>query len=254
MKLDRFGGFFLALVLCSTATAQNSSLTRPEVAAVKAKLVTVRQAMGVDPEGYLLEAPEEFSLPTDFNPNQQTGKYWPITSGVTMRYTDKGVEESRASAEQAAQDFQAKYAAAMASGDANAMMMLNQQMMQIQAAAMASMSAQPKQDMTVYVQFNMSPYAGIDPDAVVFEAPGVIALRNASGSDGTGQVTVYYDPVALEKTELLSKIELTTPNDGVTNKTGIFNVTITLNGTVADAEAWAQTFDTGQILSVIDGQ
>ncbi|HSG64117.1 MAG TPA: hypothetical protein VLD39_03920, partial [Gammaproteobacteria bacterium] len=79
MKFDRFGGVCLTLVLCSTAIAQNNSLTRPEVAAIKAKLVTVREAMGTDPAGYLLEAPEEFSLPTDFNPNQQNGKYWPIT-------------------------------------------------------------------------------------------------------------------------------------------------------------------------------
>jgi len=254
MKFDRFGGICLALALCSTAIAQDTSLTRPEVAAVKAKLVTVREAMGADPGGYVLEGPEEFSLPTDFNPNQQTGKYWPITSGVTMRYTDKAVEESQANAEQAARDFQAKYAAAVASGDANAMMALNQQMAQIQAAAMAGAGAQAKQDMTADVQFNMSPYAGIDPDAVVFEAPGVIALRNVTDSAGSGQVTVYYDPVALAKTELLSKIELATPNDGVANKAGVYNVTITLNGTVADAEAWAKTFDTGKILSVIDAR
>ena len=252
MKFDRFAGLCLALALCSSAIAQDTSLTRPEVAAIKAKLVTVRQAMGADPGGYLLEGPEEFSLPTDFNPNQQTGKYWPITSSVTLRYTDKAVEESKNSAEQASQDFQAKYAAAVASGDTNALMALSQQLAQIQATAMAATGAQAKEDMTANVQFNMNPYAGIDPDAVVFEAPGVIALRNVSDSGGSGQVTVYYDPVALAKTELLSKIELATPNDGVANKTGVYNVTITLNGTVADAEAWAKRFDTGRILSVID--
>jgi hypothetical protein len=254
MKLDRFGGICLALVVCSTAAAQDTSLTRAEVAAVKAKLVTVLEAMGEDPEGYIKDAPEDFSLPTDFNPTQQPGKFWPITSAITLRFTDRGIEEAQANAEKAAQDFQAKYAAAMASGDANALMTMNQQMMQMQAAAMAATSMQPKQDMTVYVQFNMSPFAGIDPDAVVFEAPGVIALRETTDSDGSGRVVAYYDPVALAKTETLSKVELRTPDDGVTNKTGVYNVTITLNGTVADAEAWAKTFDSGQVLSVVDPQ
>ncbi len=66
---------------------------------------------------------------------------------------------------------------------------------------------------------------GIDPDAVVLEQPGVIALRDA-GQGEEGQVTVYIDPVALAATQELSKIELRTANDGVANRTGVFHVVI----------------------------
>jgi hypothetical protein len=109
--------------------------------------------------------------------------------------------------------------------------------------------------MHVYVQFNMSPYAAIDPDAVVFESPGVIALRDADDLSGErGSVTVYLDPVALKATETLSKIELKTTDGGVGNKSGVFNIQISANGAIADIEEWVKSFDTAAMLSVIDSQ
>jgi hypothetical protein len=107
--------------------------------------------------------------------------------------------------------------------------------------------------MQVYVQLNQNPTVGIDPDAVVLERSGVIVLREkSSASSGTGNVTVYVDPVALKATEELSRIELRTADDGVTNKAGVFHVVIQLNGTLADIEAWVKSFDYPAILAVID--
>ena len=74
MRIDQLGGICLGLVLCATAVAQNDNLTRAEVATVKTKLTTVQKAMGAEPEGYIKEAPEEFGLPTQSNPNQQSNK------------------------------------------------------------------------------------------------------------------------------------------------------------------------------------
>ena len=108
--------------------------------------------------------------------------------------------------------------------------------------------------MSVYVQLNQNPTVGIDPDAVVLEQPGVIVLRDANGNDGQGDVTVYADPVALRATEELSQIELRTDDDGMPNKTGVYHVVIQLSGTIADAEAWARTFDFPKILGVIDAR
>jgi hypothetical protein len=242
----------LALVVLSSAVAQETSLNRAEVAAIKAKLVAVQGAMGTDPEGYLKES-EEFSLPTDFSPAQE-GKFWPIGSSISLGYTDRASTEGQANAERAAAEFQAKYAAAIASGDATAIERMLNDLNQINAAAAAASVAPQKQDMSVYVQFNSGSYSGIDPDAVVFERSGVIALRDTDVSSEEGSVTVYLDPVALKETETLSKLELKTPDGGVANRSGVFNITIQLNGTVADAEAWAQTFDTAAMLSVIDSQ
>lgn len=97
MKPYRCGGLFLAVVLCASAFAQNNNLTRAEVAAVKAKLVAVQKAIGEDPEGYAKES-EDFDLPTEFSP-ASNGKYWPITSSVLMRFTDRAVKEGTANAE-----------------------------------------------------------------------------------------------------------------------------------------------------------
>jgi hypothetical protein len=252
MKIRTIGGLGLAFVLAATAAAQQTSLTRSEVAAIKAKLVTVQQAMGADPAGYIKDS-EDFNLPTDANP-AQGGKFWPITSSVSLRYTDRGTVEGQASVEQAAEDFQAKYAAALASGNAEAITKMVEEMtrIQTQAAAAAMSPAAKKEPLQVYVQLNMNPSVGIDPDAVVLEQPGVIALREKEVSSDEGSVTVYIDPVALQATQELSKIELRTADDGVTNKTGVYHVVIQLNGAVADIESWVKGFDFDAMLGVID--
>lgn len=251
MKIDRLGGLLLASMLAFPAAAQNTNLTRAEVTAIKAKLGTVQKAMGADPQGYVKES-EDFNLPTSFSP-AQGGKFWPIGSGVSLNYTDAGIQQTAANAEQAAAEFEQKYAAALASGDPNAIAQMTQEMMRISGAmAAAGMSSAAKEDLSVYVQINGNPYATIDPDAVVFESPGVIALRDADLAGQTGSVTLYLDPVTLAETETLSVVELRTPDNGVSNKTGVFNIAITLNGAIADIEAWIKTFDTDAMLAIVD--
>jgi hypothetical protein len=247
MRIGGIGAIFLALFVLSSAVAQETSLTRAEVAAIKAKLVTVQQAMGADPTGYLKES-EDFSLPTDANPAQD-GKFWPIQSSVYLRYADGASKEYEAKME----DISKRYGAAAASGDADALLKLTEEMTALQQQAAAAFGQQ-KEQMNVNVQFNSGAYSGIDPDAVVFESPGVIALRDTDVAGERGTVTIYLDPVALAKTETLSKIELKTPDNGVTNKTGVFNIQISAQGTIADAEEWAKSFDTAAMLSVIDSQ
>jgi hypothetical protein len=247
MKIQPVSGIYLAVFLVAAAGAQETNLTRSEVTAIKAKIVTVQQAMGADPSGYLKES-EDFDLPTDFN-RAEGGKYWPITSGVSLRYGDKGSADAQANMEKAAEEYQTKMAAAVASGNFAEITRMSEELTRMQAAAMAP--AERKEPMSVYVQLNQNPTVGIDPDAVVLEKPGVIVLRD-KGQDEKGDVTVYIDPVDLAATEELSKIELRTANEGVTNKTGVYHVVIQLNGTVADAEAWVQTFDFDAMLGVID--
>jgi hypothetical protein len=248
MKIHPASGLCLTLVLAATAAAQDTSLTRSEVAALKAKLVTVQQAMGGDPSGYLKES-EDFDLPTDSNP-AQGGKFWPITSGITLRYTDRASAEGVANAEKAAEEFQAKYAAAAASGNVEALTKMLEEMQRVQAAAMTP--PVKKEPMQVYVQLNQNPTVGIDPDAVVLEQPGVIVLRDKEVSSEKGAVTVYIDPVALKATQELSKIELRTGNDGVANRTGVYHIVIQMNGAVADIESWVRGFDLTSMLGVID--
>ena len=246
MKINPGAGTLLMLLLAATAVAQDTALTRNDVTAIRSKLVTVQQAMG-EPAGFLKES-EDFSLPTDFNPNSsQAGKFWPITSSVTMRFTDRAAAENTANAQKASEEFQAKYAAA---GDYETVEKMMQELQAIQAAALAP--SNPKEPMQVYVQFNMNPSVGIDPAAVVLERPGVIALRQKELNSDRGQVTVYLDPVALQSPGDLAKFELRTDQNGVDNRTGLYHIVIQANGGVPDIEAWIQKFDYGAMLGVID--
>ena len=229
---------FISLIIPSLSPAQDNSLDRDEVSVIKKKLVTVQKAMGGDPEGYSKES-EDFSLPTDFTPAEK-GKFWPITSSISLRYGDKASKDSEAGVKKSAADFQAKYAAAVASGDGEAMAKAVQDMQKTsQDASAAAMNPKKKEQLTIYVQFNTSPNAGIDPDAVLFEKSGVIALKSKQADSEKGQVVVYIDPVALKETKKLSKVDLKTPADGVSKKNGVFNITIQIDGNVTDAEAWA---------------
>lgn len=252
MRITTISGLGMALALAATAIAQDTNLTRSEVAAIKSKLVAVQQAMGDDPAGYIKNS-EDFNLPTDFN-RAQGGKFWPITASVSLRYTDRGTVEGTANAEKAAEEFQAKYAAALASGNTEAISAMVEEMTRIQTQAMAAAMnpAAKREPLQAYVQLNMNPSVGIDPDAVVLERPGVIALRDKEVSSDKGRVTVYIDPVALKATEELSKIELRTADDGVGNKTGVFHVVVQLNGTLTDIESWVRDFDFDSMLAVID--
>ncbi len=251
MKIIPGAVFLLVLVLAATAVAQDNALTRSEVTAIRAKLVTVQQAMG-EPAGYLKES-EDFNLPTDFNPNaSKAGKFWPITSSITMRYTDRAAAENTANAQKAAEEFQAKYAAAIAAGDYESVEQMMQEMQAIQAAAMAPTT--PKEPLQVYLQFNMNPSVGIDPEAIVLEQPGVIALRQKELNSDRGQVTVYMDPVALKSTGELAKFELRTDQDGVGNRTGLYHIVIQANGAVPDIESWIGDFNYAAMLGVIDAR
>jgi hypothetical protein len=249
MTIRPSNALWLTLALAATAGAQQTtSLTRSEVAALKAKLVTVQTAMGADPAGYLKES-EDFDLPTDFNP-AQGGKFWPITSSISLHYVDRASTEGQANAEAAAEEFQAKYAAVAATGNVEQLTKMIADMQRVQAAAMTP--AVKKENLQVYVQFNQNPSVGIDPDAVVLEQAGVIALRSKDGTGDRGDVTVYIDPVALKATQELSKIELRTADTGVSNKTGLYHIVIQLSGSVTDAEAWVNTFKFAPMLAVID--
>ena len=248
MKVRRFVVLCLTLAAATSVTAQSVNLTRPEVAAVKAKLAAVQQALG-SPPGYVKDS-EDFYLPTEVS-QARGNRFWPVSASLSMTFTDQAVQESEANLEQAAQDMQARYAAALATGNANAILQATQEMTRIASASAFGLGSAPKEDISVNVSFNSSPYAAIDPDGVVFEHPGVIALRDEEVSSDTGDIDIYFDPVALKETETLSSFTLATPEDGVTDKTGIYNIVINLSGTLADIEAWANGIDIEPILKTI---
>jgi hypothetical protein len=183
-------------LLLSVATAQNPvPLNRDEVGVFKKKLVTMFEALGELPAGYSKED-EDFNLPTEAYPNRNTGKFNPIHSSASRQCgTDKAVEKTNASLEK---EYKKKMMEAQAKGDYVAMQKIAQEMQQKVGQTQAQAVDTHKEPIDITVSLN--PFQGntIDPDAVVMEKAGVIALKseNEAGS-GMGSVTVYFDPVSL---------------------------------------------------------
>ncbi|HAZ11180.1 MAG: hypothetical protein A2X86_08590 [Bdellovibrionales bacterium GWA2_49_15] len=245
-------GFLIVLPSLVKADGDDTAndLARDEVAAIKKKLVTAQTALGAPPEGYT-RTREDFDLPT--SGNTSGGKMYPINSGVREEYGSKAKKEGEANQKKLEADFQQKYAEAMAKNDIEAIGKLSMEMQQGAAQNMAAMST-PKEPITVQIHFNSNPYDAIDPDAVVMEKPGVIALKKKNQSEESkGKVSLYFDPVILKDTKKLSKIELRSPEGGIAKKLAVFNIAINLEGPLEAAEAWAKKIDTKAILGLIDG-
>jgi len=253
MKLALFVVIFVAsLVPTRAALAQDeNALTRDEVAQIKKKLVAALEALGQPPAGYSKES-ETFNLPTEAYRREKNGsRYNPIGAGANRTY---GTEmKAKSESEEMSKEYKKKIMEAQAKGDYVTMSKLSQEMSQKVGKQQLEASEKAKEPISLTISFNSNPYATIDPDAVLFERPGAIALKMADNSStGKERVSVYFDPVALKSTKELSRVELREPKNGVANKTAVLNVTIQLYGPVSDVEAWAKKIDVAKVLAQID--
>ncbi|MBI2519900.1 MAG: hypothetical protein HYV97_05775 [Bdellovibrio sp.] len=244
-------GAFLVAFSSMVQSEDNNDLTRDEVATIKKKLVAAQTALGAPPEGYS-RTREDFDLPTSGNSSE--GKMYQIGSGLRQEFGSKAKQDSEANQKKMEADFQKKYAEAMAKNDFETISKLGMEMQQSAGQNMAGAMAGPKEPMTVQIRFNSNPYEAIDPDGVVLERPGVIALKKKNQSEESkGKVSLYFDPVTLKDTKKLSKVELKGPEGGITKKLAVFNIAVEIDGPLEMAEAWSKKIDTKTILGLIDG-
>jgi hypothetical protein len=240
----------LSLAVCCTSSTRaqdEKSLTRDEVSVIKKKMVAVLDAMG-QPAGYSLEH-ENFNLPTEAYKNTNTGKYNPISGSADRKFgTQKKTEEESRDLQK---EYQKKLAEAQAKGDYAAMSTIAQEMQQKAGAMQLKATETQKDPIQVSVRLNNNPGETIDPDAVLFERPGVIALKS-NVENGSERIAIYFDPVALKETKQLSRVDLKLPEDGVAKRTLVLNVTIDVTGPVAGIEPWAKNLDSKKVLSQID--
>lgn len=242
----------VAVLFPGMALAQNETpLTRDEVATIKKKLVNALDAVGQPPAGYSKEK-ENFNLPTDAYKNRESGLFYLVNASADRRF---GSEKS---AQKSNKDFQKEYekkvAEAQAKGDYQAMAKIAQEM-QKKAGEMQLKTVEGKKEpIEIRIHTNSNPGASIDPDAVVFERSGVIALKEKNeGTEDKGRVRVFFDPVSLKDTKQLSKVDLKTPEKGTSSKTAVYNITIEFHGPTSEIEAWAKKIETGKVLAQIDG-
>jgi hypothetical protein len=249
-----FSTLILALFLFSpSASADDENrLTRDDVTVIKKKLVAILLAIGEPGTGYVNDH-ESFNLPTSFYKDKKSGKIRPIHSSASRRLGSGAKKKAEKDQKDFEEEFERKVAEAQAKGDYQAIAALGQEMQLKAGKANLESKKAKKKPVEIYLSFNDYANQTIDPDAVVFEKPGVIALRLQQDGNDADKTTiaVYFDPVSLRETKTLSKIEFKMP-EGVDTKTTVLNATVKLSGPSAEVEAWAKKMDTKTILSKID--
>ena len=241
-----------ALLSSSLLTAQsNTALTRDEVTVLKKKLVALVEALGQPPKGYVKED-EDFNLPTDFSKVGSTNMYYPVNGSVQVKFGG-GAEKLQKKTEKESQDYQKKIAEAQAKGDYETMSKLALEMQKKMGEAQAQVIGSTKEPIAVSISFNQNPGQTIDPDAVVFEKPGALALKfKENEAQEKIRIVVYVDPVSLKDTKQLSRVDLALPNDGIKGKTGVLSVTIEFDGPAAQVEQWSKDVSLNKVLAQID--
>ena len=240
------------LCLAGEGADKKKLLTRDEVTVFKKKLVAVLDAMGPLPDGFAKQK-DDFNLPTEFY--LENGKLVSNQASARRELAIKGVKEAEAANKKAGVDYQKKVLEAQAKGDYQEMSRIMQEMQQqTSKTAYAGVQAQEEKKLPieVTVQLNNSEYKGIDPDMVVMERKGALALRTQQGEEGDPKetVTVYFQPKALEDTKTLSRVEIKA--GPVPSKTSVSSVTIELEGPAAEVEAWVKRIDCKKVLAQID--
>jgi hypothetical protein len=241
------------LALTSVALAQEDTpLKRDEVASIKKKLVAALEALGQAPGDYAVKD-EDFHLPTSISPSRSSGKFYPPYGGVSRKYTtDVGSEKANKDFQK---EYQQKMLDAQAKGDYQAMAALGQEMSKKASEMQKKTATKQKDPITVEIQINQNPGTTIDPDGVLLEKSGMIAIRtNKDKENDRSRILVAFDPVALKETGTLSRLDLKLPEEGVTSKTAVLTIIIHVDGPSADVEPWVKKIDTGKILAQVSGK
>lgn len=241
----------LLFLVSATLIAQTTNLTRDEVSIVKKKLVAIVDALGQPPKGYVKED-EDFNLPTEYSKVGDTNMFWPVNASVQVKFGG-GTEKIQKKTEKESEEYQKKIADAQARGDYEALTKLAQEMQKKMGEAQVKTIEAKKEPIQISISLNSNPGQAIDPDAVVFEKAGVLALKSKENeADEKMRVVVYFDPIALKDTKQLSRVDLQLPAEGVKSKTSVLNATVEFNGPAAEVEQWAKAVATAKILTQID--
>jgi hypothetical protein len=243
--------FAVAFLFAPSAQGQNdNSLMRDEVASFKKKLVATLDALGQPPAGYSSEQ-ESFNLPTDAYKIGGSDRYSIVEASADRKYgTEKKAQESSADLQK---EYQKKILEAQAKGDYAELAKLSQEMTSKISQNQLDANQSHKEPINVAVHLNWNPGTTIDPDMVLFERSGAIALKTPdNSSSGKERVAIYVDPVALHETKQLSRVNMRYPEKGVARKTAVLNASIELNGPTAEVEAWAKKIDLNKVLAQLD--
>jgi hypothetical protein len=250
--------FQKTLLLCAfigsalPVSAQNATpLLRDEVAALKKKLVVALDAMGNAPDSFTIKS-EKYDLVTEIQP-AKNGKWEPVVISVHRDFKTGG--DPQKASQDISLEYQKKMADAQATGDYAQITKISLEMQQKLLALQTQAQSAQKDPISVDISANKQEEETIDPDNVVLEKPGLIALKLKSENEGNNsRIGIYLDPIALKNTRQLSSIKINNPDDGVSGKTTVLRMSITIQGPTADIEAWVKRISYDKILPLISGK
>lgn len=218
-------------------------VARDESLAIKTNLKAVLAALGAPPAGYA-QSSEEYELPTSMGFDKEAHRFWLSEAHADYVFT------AGQSGEQMAQDYQKKIMAAQAKGDYAEIQRLSTQLQAGMAAAMGTEMSK----ISLTVSLNHQAYQAIDPEGVVWETPGAIALRVESPNTGNARIMIAFDPKALADTKSLSLVSLGESfSESAATKTAVRTVVVELDGPQEAITAWANGVDKAKILALIKG-
>ena len=244
----------LTLLLAAPALrADDNALERDQVAAFKKTLVAVFDALGKPPEGFAKDH-EDYDLPTNYTKDDK-GRFDAVYANAERRFGIKAVKDAETKNKQLGTDYQKKMLEAQAKGDYQEVARLAQEVQkQASTNQLEAVTAQEqkKEPIEVRVQLNSTNDQTIDPDNVLAEHPGFIALKSKSGdSEVKENVDLYFQPTLLKDTKKLSKVSLMNDARAVTSLTSVVAIQVHLEGPNADVEAWAKRADYKKILALV---
>jgi hypothetical protein len=215
-------------------------VARDEALALKTTVKSVLEALGAPPAGYA-KAKEEYDLPTSMGFDKAAKRFYLTETRADFEFT------SGMSGEQMSKEYQQKIMAAQSKGDYAEVQRLSLDLQKNIAAAMGAEMSK----ITVKVHLNSMAYQKIDPEGVIWECPGGIALREEN-SDNNTQLMLAFDPKVLADTKKLSLISLSESfRESAGRKTAVRTIVVELIGPEAAVTEWAKTVDKGKILALI---
>lgn len=219
--------------------AREVAVQRSDLAALKTSMKAVIAAIGKPPAPYALSH-EEWNLPS-FACEDAHGAVPSFVGYQADLSADAGQQKVQA-------DYQKKIMAAQAAGNYDLMIKLSQEMQQ--QIVKASVLAQTDTPISMEFRANETASMTVDPDAVVRDGTGFIALKATQGGADSGQeqITFYFDKQALKEAHTLASFELG-GDRRAPDKLGLISMRIRISGPTAIVEAMARKLDAGAVLA-----
>lgn len=172
--------------------------------------------------------------------------YVAVSLGYNTSFSTEGQEKTLE------KEYQQKMMAAQASGNYQAMAQLSQEMQQ--KAMGQAMANQNKSPVNMSVDVDSGAEGTIDPDGVIRDGVGFIAIRDAAGSDADSeQVDVYFDHIALKDAKRIANY--TIPGEMLVSGPHDFgNLHVHLSGPKDVVNKLVKNMDAGKILGALQAK